>query len=87
MSIEKIKKFVKEHKTEIAFVSGVWLTCVGWYISDMKMSGGNHHYLDTSVSELNKIFSNDGHLDSTVCDAGGRIFDIGKVVLYGNLRK
>ena len=87
MSIEKIKKFVKEHKTEIAFVSGVWLTCVGWYISDMKMSGGNHHYLDTSVSELNRIFSNDGHLDSTVCDAGGRIFDIGKVVLYGNLRK
>ena len=87
MSIEKIKKFVKEHKTEIAFVSGVWLTCVGWYISDMKISGGNHHYFDTSVSELNKIFSNDGHLDSTVCDAGGRIFDISKVVLYGNLRK
>lgn len=87
MSIEKVKKFVKEHKTEIAFVSGVWLTCVGWYISDMKMSGGNHDYLDTSVSELNKIFSNYGHLDSTVCDAGGRIFDIGKVVLYGNLRK
>lgn len=87
MSIEKVKKFVKEHKTEIAFVSGVLLTCVGWHISDMKMSGGNHHYLDTSVSELNKIFSNDGYLDSTVCDAGGRIFDIGKVVLYGNLRK
>lgn len=87
MSIEKIKKFVKKHKVDIAFVSGVLLTYVCWHISDMKISGGNRHYLDTSVSELNKIFSNDGHLDSTVCDAGGRIFDIGKVVLYGNLRK
>lgn len=87
MSIEKIKKFVKEHKTEIAFVSGVLLTYVGWRISDMKISGGNHHYLNTSVSELNKIFSEDGHLDSTVCDCNGRIFDIGKVVLFGNLRK
>ena len=87
MSIEKIKKFVKEHKTEIAFVSGVWLTCVGWYISDMKISGGNHHYFDTSVSELNKIFSEDGYLGDTVCDCNGRIFDIGKVVLFGNLRK
>lgn len=87
MSIEKIKNFVKEHKTEIAFVSGVLLTCVGWYISDMKISGGNHHYLDTSVSELNKLFSEDGYLGNTVCDCNGRIFDIGKVVLFGNLRK
>ena len=87
MSIEKIKKFVKKHEVDIAFVSGVLLTCVGWYISDMKISGGNRHYLDTSVSELNKFFSEDGHLDSTVCDCNGRIFDIGKVVLFGSIRK
>lgn len=87
MSIEKVKKFVKKHETEIAFFTGALLACVGWYISDMQISGGNRHYLATSVSELNKIISEDGHLDSTVCDAGGRIFDIGKVVLYGNLRK
>ena len=87
MSIEKIENFVKEHKTEIAFFTGALLACVGWYISDMQISGGNHHYLDTSVSELNKFFSEDGHLDRTVCDCNGRIFDIGKVVLFGNLRK
>ena len=56
MSIEKIKKFVKKHDTEIAFFTGALLACVGWYISDMQISGGNHHYLATSVSELNKIF-------------------------------
>lgn len=87
MSIEKIKKFVKKHEVDIAFFTGALLACVGWYISDMKISGGNHHYLDTSVSELNKFFSEDGRLDSTICDCNGRIFDIGKVVLYGNLRK
>ena len=87
MSIEKIKKFVKKHKVDIAFVSGVLLACVGWYISDMQISGGNRHYLDTSVSELNKLFSEDGYLGDTVCDCNGRIFDIGKVVLFGNLRK
>ena len=87
MSIEKIKKFVKKHKVDIAFVSGVLLTCVGWYISDMKISGGNRHCLATSVSELNRIFSEDGYLGYTVCDCNGRIFDIGKVVLFGSLRK
>ena len=87
MSIEKIKKFVKKHEVDIAFVSGVLLTCVGWYISDMKISGGNRHYLNTSVSELNKIFSEDGYLGDAVCDCNDRIFDIGKVVLFGNLRK
>ena len=87
MSIEKIKKFVKKHEVDIAFVSGVLLTCVGWYISDMKISGGNHHYLATSVSELNKIFSEDGYLGDAVCDCNDRIFDIGKVVLFGNFGK
>ena len=56
MSIEKVKKFVKKHETEIAFFTGALLACVGWYISDMKISGGNRHYLDTSVSELNRLF-------------------------------
>ena len=87
MSIEKIEKFVKKNKTEIAFFTGALLACVGWYISDMQISGGNHHCLATSVSELNKIISEDGHLYSTVCDCNDRIFDIGKVVLFGNLRK
>ena len=87
MSIEKIKKFVKKHEVDIAFFTGALLACVGWYISDMQISGGNRHYLNTSVSELNKLFLEDGHLDNTVCDCNGRIFDIGKVVLYGNLRK
>ena len=87
MSIEKIKKFVKKHEVDIAFVSGVLLTCVGWYISDMKISGGNRYYLDTSVSELNKFFSEDGYLGDTARDCNGRIFDIGKVVLFGSVRK
>ena len=87
MSIEKIKRFVKKHKVDIAFVSGVLLTCVGWHISDMKISGGNRHYLNTSVSELNRIFLEDGYLGDTVCDCNGRIFDIGKVVLFGSVRK
>ena len=87
MSIEKVKKFVKKHETEIAFFTGALLACVGWYISDMQISGGNRHYLNTSVSELNKLFSEYGYLGDTVCDAGGRVFDIGKVVLFGNLRK
>ena len=87
MSIEKVKKFVKKHETEIAFFTGGLLACVGWYISDMKISGGNRHYLATSVSELNRLFSEDGYLGDTVCDCNGRIFDIGKVVLFGSLRK
>ena len=87
MSIENIKKFVKKHQVDIAFISGVLLTCVGWYISDMKISRGNRHYLDMSVSELNKLFSEDGYLGDTVCDCSGRIFDIGKVVLFGSVRK
>ena len=87
MSIEKVKKFVKKHETEIAFFTGALLACVGWYISDMQISGGNRHYLNTSVSELNRLFSEDGHLDNTICDCNGRIFDIGKVVLFGNVRK
>ena len=87
MNIEKIKKFVKKHEVDIAFVSGVLLTCVGWHISGMKISGGNRHYLNTSVSELNRIFSEDGYLGDTVCDCNGRIFDIGKVVLFGSVRK
>ena len=87
MSIEKIKKFVKKHEVDIAFVSGVLLTCVGWYIAGMKISGGNRYYLNTSVSELNKVFSEDGYLGDTICDCNGRIFDIGKVVLFGSVRK
>ena len=87
MTIEKVKNFVKKHETEIAFFTGALLACVGWYISDMKISGGNRHYLDTSVSELNRLFSEDGYLGDTVCDCNGRIFDIGKVVLFGSLRK
>ena len=87
MSIEKVKKFVKKHETEIAFFTGALLACVGWYISDMKISGGNRHYLDTSVSELNRLFSEDGYLGDTVRDCTARIFDTGPVVLLRSLRQ